>query len=97
MSGGSVFRNELHADFLAGYFGGIRKMERAEFPAADLAYGIYMVGDDHFDSRGHHGTPEQRGEAARQGFKQAYESKVSLDEAFEIGFQYAKAQKLLKP
>ena len=97
MSNGSAFRNELHADFLAGYFAGIRKLEKPDFPAAEIAYGQFTVGDDQFDSKGHHGTPEQRGEAARQGFKQAYESKVSLDEAFETGFRYAKAQKLQKP
>ena len=97
MSNGNAFRNELHADFLAGYFGGVRKLEKSDFPAAEIAFGVYGLGDTYYDELDHHGTPEQRGEAARQGFKQAYESKVSLDEAFEIGFQYAKAQKLLKP
>ena len=92
MSNGSVFRTELHADFLAGYFGGLRKLEKPDFPAAELALGMFYVGDDHFTSAGHHGTPQQRGEAVRQGFKYAFERKAAFNETYEAGVQFAKAQ-----
>lgn len=94
ISNGSVFRVELHADFLAGYFGGLRKLEKPDFPAAELALGMFAVGDYSYDSPGHHGTPKQRGEAVRQGFKYAFERKASFNEAYQAGFQFAKAQKL---
>jgi|TARA_R100000501_G_C2630632_1_gene126112 hypothetical protein len=97
MSGGSVYRTELHADYLAGYFSGTRKLEKPDFPAAELALGMFMVGDTYFDNKGHHGTPAQRGEAVRQGFKQAYEQKASFNDAFDAGFRFAKAQKLQRP
>jgi hypothetical protein len=94
MSGGSVFRNELHADFLAGYFSGLRKLEKPDFPAAELALGMYNFGDRNFGSKSHHGTPTQRGEAVRQGFKYAYERRANFEETFQAGFAFAKAQKL---
>ena len=42
---GRVKRLELHADYLAGYFAGLRKRERADFPAAIFAQTQYDFGD----------------------------------------------------
>jgi hypothetical protein len=94
ISNGSVFRIELHADFLAGYFGGLRKLEKPDFPAADIALGLFNAGDTSYDSLSHHGTPKQRGEAVVQGYKYAVERAATFNEAFEAGLQFAKVQKL---
>ena len=61
---------ELQADCLAGaYFGAIPNIEfdlKDAFEAASLAH---KIGDYHFTSAKHHGTPEQRYKAISHGMK----------------------------
>jgi hypothetical protein len=86
----TVKRIELHADFLAGYFAGVRKRERSDFPAAVFAVTHRSLGDTHFDNQQHHGTHEERGAAVVEGFRAAKEMNLDFDRAVEAGVSYVK-------
>ena len=67
---------ELEADFLTGYYlthkrGATYNWKRVE----DVLEGFFNIGDCQFTSDGHHGTPLQRMEAARQGYELAANTK----------------------
>src|SRR5436190_9340278 len=81
----SVKRLELHADFLAGYFAGRRKLERSDFPAAVFAKTQYNFGDDHYGSPTHHGTPKERGEAVVAGFSSGFRDRQDFQTALQVG------------
>jgi hypothetical protein len=87
----TVKRNELHADFLAGYFAGLRKLERPSFPAAVYATTQYGFGDYRVDNVRHHGKPEERADAIVRGFETGYRDRRSATEALQIGMQYVGA------
>lgn len=87
----SVKRNELHADFLAGYFAGVRKLDRPDFPAAVYATTQYAFGDDRVDSDRHHGRPEERAAAIVKGFETAFRERRSPADALQIGMSYVGA------
>src|ERR1700738_1650547 len=61
-----VKRLELHADFLSGYFAGLRKLQRPDFPAATFACTQFGFGD-YTDDIDHHGTQDERGAAVVGG------------------------------
>jgi hypothetical protein len=84
---GHVKRLELHADFLSGYFAGLRKRERPDFPAATFALTQFGYGDYSNDSR-HHGNPEERGAAVVAGYKAGYEERLKFGYALEKGVRY---------
>lgn len=84
----TVKRVELQADFLAGYFAGIRKLERPTFPAAVFAMTQYNFGDNMVNHPSHHGTPDQRGAAISRGFDVAFREKRQLPEAIQISTSY---------
>jgi hypothetical protein len=84
----TVKRQELHADFLAGYFAGIRRMDRPEFPAAVFAVRAFALGDNEFNSRDHHGTSEMRAGAVVRGFDVAFRERRNLSEAVQIGANF---------
>jgi hypothetical protein len=83
-----VKRLELHADFLAGYFAGRRKLERSDFPAAVFALTQYNFGDNAYGDPGHHGTEAERGQAVVAGFDTAYRAQQSFEMALETGVRY---------
>jgi hypothetical protein len=87
----SVKRVELHADFLAGYFAGVRKLEKPDFPAAVYATTQYGFGDAHLDSIRHHGLPEERAAAIVKGFEVAFRDRGSPKEALAIGLRYVQS------
>lgn len=87
----TVKRSELQADFFAGYFAGIRKLERPQFPAAVFAQTQFNFGDNMVDNPSHHGTPKERGEAISRGFEVAYRDKKSLVEAIEFSVNYVRS------
>jgi hypothetical protein len=80
------FRSEQHADYLAGFYGGLRKREHADFPAVVFATTQRRYGTL---TRSSHGTGEQRGQAVLEGFKAAYERRLSPDDAVMEGFNFA--------
>ena len=81
----------MQADFFAGYFAGIRKRERPNFPAAVFASTALRFGDHFTNRHSHHGTPAERADAVVRGFKSAYEERASLSEAIEISMRYLAA------
>lgn len=80
------FRAEQHADYLAGFFAGLRAIEKPNFPAAVFAITQRSFGGT---TRGSHGTGEERAEAVVHGFKGAYERRLSVAAGVEEGFQFA--------
>jgi len=86
-----VKRLELHADYLAGYFAGLRKKERPDFPAAVFALTQYNFGDTLYTNVDHHGTPDERGQAVVAGFEAAYRDGKSLSVAIEEGIRFVAA------
>jgi len=86
-----VKRSELHADFLAGYFAGVRKLEKPDFPAAVIAVAHEALGDYNFQNPQHHGTPKERSNAIVTGFNVAYLEKRNTTDAFQISLNYIKS------
>lgn len=82
-----VKRSELNADFLAGYFAGMRKLEKRDYPAAVFATNRYARGD-FVKNKTHHGTPEERAAAIVRGFETAYRERRSFSDAIQIGVNY---------
>ena len=80
-------RLELHADFLSGYFAGLRKIQRPDFPAATFAFTHFGFGD-YTDDIDHHGTPDERGAAVVAGYRAAYEEKLKFGYALESVIRY---------
>lgn len=87
----SVKRLELHADFLAGYFAGIRKLKNPKFPSAVFATSQYAIGDGFINNPNHHGTPEERAAAVVRGFETGYRERRSIGDAVEIGIKFVSA------
>jgi hypothetical protein len=81
-------RLELHADFMAGYFAGRRKLEMPDFPAAVFATTQYSFGDGDYGNPEHHGTSAERGQAVVAGFESAYRARESFATALETGIRH---------
>jgi hypothetical protein len=81
-------RVELQADYFAGFFAGIRKLERPDFPSAAFALTQYNAGDDMINDPDHHGTNDERGAAVSQGFEAAYRQRLSLGDAVDASIAY---------
>ena len=86
----TVKRLELHADYLAGYFAGISKLQKPNYPAAVFATTKYSSGDFNVNKPQHHGTPDERAGAIVRGFEVAYREKHNLSDAVQIGINYVK-------
>lgn len=69
----TVKRSELQADYFAGYFAGVRKREKPDFPAAVFAKTQHAFGDNMVEHPDHHGTPTERADAIIAGFNFAIE------------------------
>ncbi len=65
----TVKRMELHADFLSGYYLGVRKRETPTISLLSSGAQFRAIGDRQVDSRNHHGTPDERIASAERGFK----------------------------
>jgi hypothetical protein len=81
-------RLELHADFMAGYFAGRRKLEMPDYPAAVFATTQYSFGDNSYGAPEHHGTSVERGQAVVAGYDSAYRARESVTMALETGMRY---------
>lgn len=60
---------ELHADFLAGFYMGLRQARLPEMPLEEVFKEFWSIGDRKFDSPGHHGTHEERLHAVARGYR----------------------------
>ena len=82
-----VKRLELHADFLSGYFAGIRRLQHPNYPAATFALTQFGFGD-YSDDIEHHGTPVERGAAVVAGYRAGYDERLKFGFALESGIRY---------
>jgi hypothetical protein len=83
---------ELHADFLAGFYAGVRKTEHPAYPAAAFVSGAREMGDKDLHNRDHHGTGEERAAAVARGFAAGYCERRTLAEAVGMGITYVTGQ-----
>jgi hypothetical protein len=82
----SPFRAEQFADYMAGYFGGRRKIERPDYPAAVFATTTSMYGGTA------HGNAQQRGNAVQEGFLCAFYRKLEPQAAIRRALEFAMAE-----
>ena len=83
----TVKRVELHADFLSGYFLGVRKRQQPSISVWAAGHTLYRIGDYEFHNPNHHGTPDERVAAAEAGFKLGYEDRMEFARAFSLGVE----------
>jgi hypothetical protein len=86
----TVKRVELHADFLAGYFAGVRRLQQSTFNAAVIALTQSNAGDNMLKHPKHHGTPEERGQAIVKGYETGHDNRKSLLDSLDIGEKFIK-------
>lgn len=79
---------ELHADFLSGWFAGLRKLNNPDYPAVVFAALARDSGEQLSDHPGFHGTPEERGTAVEQGFLAGARDKLTLAQAINAGMKH---------
>jgi hypothetical protein len=87
----TVKRLELHADFLAGFYAGMRKLEKRDYRAAVFATKMRSLGGYGVDNADHHGTPSERKDAIIKGFVTAFIERRALYDAVDIGVKYVSA------
>jgi len=82
---------ELHADFLSGYYIGLRKMNYTSAELVSLGRSWESIGDSSYTDPQHHGTPEERLQAVEQGYRFARERpEFGIKAACEVGARYLK-------
>jgi hypothetical protein len=84
----TVKRGELQADYFAGYFVGLQKRDRPEYPAAVVALTQFNFGDTLYSDAGHHGTPSERGSAVVRGFEAAFHERLTLGDSIHQSTNY---------
>lgn len=87
----TVKRVELHADFLSGYFLGVRKRQQPSISVWAAGHTLYQIGDYEFHDPNHHGTPDQRVAAAEAGFRLGHDERAEYGHAFSRGVEYVLA------
>lgn len=78
----TVKRVELHADFLAGYYLGVRKRDNPQASFWSAGMRRWQSGDTEYRNIHHHGTPDERLAAAEAGFRLGFIEAKSAKEAF---------------
>lgn len=79
---------ELHADFLAGYFLGLRKQEVPELNLQGVGAAYERLGDTHFGARQHHGTSAERIASIEAGYAFGHEGRRDIAAAANAGAQF---------
>ncbi len=84
---GAPLKTEINADFLSGYFLGMRKLAvpSMRFQSAGECF---MRNGDTSGTLRTHGDPRERLDAAEAGFRVAYVENKSLDDAVRAGLEY---------
>lgn len=78
---------ELHADFLSGYFSGLRKLNTPDYPAVVFAHVVSELSPSNS-----HGSPQERSAAVEAGFISAVRDKLSLGAAIEVGIRHVQGR-----
>jgi len=82
-------QQELHADFLSGYYIGLRGMSYTARELIALGRSWEALGDSSYTDPQHHGTAEERLRAVEQGYRFARErSDFGIMAACEVGARY---------
>ncbi len=82
---------ELHADFLAGFYVGMRANGYSEEQLVTLGRGWEASGDTAFHDPGHHGTHAERIAAIETGYRMAINARPGITDAFAAGLHYLRA------
>lgn len=77
------FRGEQHADYLAGFFAGQRKLIHSNYPAIVFLRTLRSL------AGGGHGSEDQRAEAVWEGFQAAHDKKMVFEDGIQSGFEWA--------
>lgn len=88
----TIKRAELHADFLAGYYAGIRKLQKPGYPTESFAAGLSDLKPATTAVR-RHGNAGERSDAVARGFQTAHRDRRSFAEAMRIGVDYVRGRK----
>ena len=81
---------ELHADYMAGYYLGVRQLSGPMDIQAFLD-SIYINGDTKFNTTRHHGTPSERRDTVLVGYKLGIYGKRDINEVAQHGVNLIRA------
>jgi hypothetical protein len=87
----SVVRTELHADFICGYYGALRKQVQSDWPVVIQVVTQFKFGDNLVANPMHHGTPDQRGHAVQAGFLLGESGRRATREVAVAGVEYVRS------
>lgn len=76
---------ELHADYLAGYYLGLKRLRSGEIDVKPFLDSLYLGGDTNFNSPGHHGTPLERKHVMLEGYKIGLTGNASVHKIAQLG------------
>ncbi len=76
---------ELHADYLAGYYLGLKRLRSGEIDIKGFLDSLYLMGDTHFNSPSHHGTPIERAKVMLEGYKIGLTNNNNIQQVAETG------------
>jgi len=83
---GPVYKRELQADYLAGWYLGRKQMAGTHVVIDGLGQSLFHKGGYDFNNPDHHGTPEQRVNAMLAGYREAPQL-PSADHAYDRACQ----------
>lgn len=81
---------ELHADYLAGYYLGLKRLRSGEIDIKAFLNTLYLKGDTDFTSPGHHGTPLERKSVMLEGYKTGLTNNTDVHQVAEMGMEFVK-------
>ncbi len=81
---------ELHADYLAGYYLGLKRLTNSENDIKVFLDALYLRGDTHFNSPTHHGTPFERKQVMLEGYKIGLTNNTDVHQVAEMGMELVK-------
>ncbi len=76
---------ELHADYLAGYYLGLKRLRSGEIDIKAFVDSLYLLGDTDFNSPDHHGTPIEREQVMLAGYKIGLTNNNNIQQVAETG------------
>jgi hypothetical protein len=91
----TVRKIELHADYLAGWYLGLRKKEDSSISLWASGDTFRRIGDYAFNNPNHHGTPTQRVAASEGGFALGFHKGADVDGAVDEGRRHIHAMNLV--
>lgn len=83
-------RVELHADYLAGYYLGLKRLRNADIDIKAFLDSLYLKGDTHFNSPTHHGSPFERKQVMLEGYKVGLTNNTDIHQVAEMGVELVK-------